>query len=194
MLTSIDCIWSFGLWFDGESLPWFLRFWQKSAILFLPFLLWFYTVPTHTCNSQPQLTQWIWIWIVSRQGTVLAVWLNTSPAAPASPAPLLTSPAGDVCKYYIGPSVACLSVMSSAAAVATQRRADRRRRVYDCPTAARSRQVSSHVVLLDAQSACPSADRWSHLHAIEMTRRCYIINGRWCRKWRRWGQRGQWCI
>ena len=38
--------------------------------------------------------------------------------------------AGDVCKYYIGPSVACLSVLSSAAAVAvaTQRRADRRRR------------------------------------------------------------------
>ena len=42
------------------------------------------------------------------------------------------------------PSVACLSVLSSAAAVAvaTQRRADRRRRVYDCPTAARFRQVS----------------------------------------------------
>jgi len=85
---------------------------------------------------------------------------NTSPASPASPAQLSTSPAGDVCKYYIGPSVACLSVLSStaAAAVATQRRADRRRRVYDCPTAARSRQVSGHVVLLDAQSACSSAD------------------------------------
>ena len=41
----------------------------------------------------------------------------------------ITGPAGDVCKYYIGPSVACLSVLSStAAAVATQRRADRRQR------------------------------------------------------------------
>ena len=58
----------------------------------------------------------------------------------------------------IGPSVVCLSVLSSAAAVATQWRADRRRRVYDCPTAARSRQVSGHVVLLDAQSAGPSTD------------------------------------
>jgi len=122
-----------------------------------------------------------------------AVWLNTSPA---SPAPLSTSPAGDVCKYYIGPSVACLSVLSSpatAVAVATQRRADRRRRVYDCPTAARStsRQVSGHVFLLDAQSACPSTDRWYHSHAIEVTCRCYIINGRWCWQWRRWGR---WCI
>jgi len=42
-----------------------------------------------------------------------------------------TSPAVDVCKYYIGLSVACLSVLSSAAADATQRRADRRRQVYD---------------------------------------------------------------
>jgi len=50
-------------------------------------------------------------------------------------------------------------VLSSAADVATQRRADRRQRVYDFPTAARSLQVSGHVVLLDAQSACPSADR-----------------------------------
>jgi len=74
----------------------------------------------------------------------------TSPATPASPAPLSTSPAGDVCNYYIGPSVACLSVLSSAAAVATQWRADRRRRVYDCPTVARFPQVSGHVVLLDA--------------------------------------------
>jgi len=122
------------------------------------------------------------------------VRLNTSPAAPASPAPLSTSPDGDVCKYYIGPSVVCLSVLSSAAAVATQWRADRRRRVYDCPTAARSRQVSRHVVLLDAQSAGPSTDRWSHSHAIEVMRHCYIINGRWCRQWRRWGRCGQWCI
>jgi len=68
--------------------------------------------------------------------------------------------AGDVCIYYIGPSMAYLSVLSSAAAVAvaTQQRADLQRRVYDCHTAARSRQVSGHVVLLDAQSACPSAD------------------------------------
>jgi len=95
------------------------------------------------------------------------VWLNSSPASPASPAPLSTSPDGDVCKYYIGPSVACLSVLSSAAAVATQWHADRGRRVYDCPTAACSRQVSGHVVLLDAQSACLSADRWSHSHATE---------------------------
>jgi len=95
-----------------------------------------------------------------------AVWLNTSPASPASPSPLSTSPAGDVCKYYIGPSVACLSVLSSAvaAAIATQRRADRQWRVYDCPTAARSRQVSGHVVL-DAQSVCASADRWS-IHTL----------------------------
>ena len=52
--------------------------------------------------------------------------------------------AGDVCKYYISPSVACLSVLSSADAIATatQRRADRRRRrVYDCPTTARSRAL-----------------------------------------------------
>jgi len=48
---------------------------------------------------------------------------------------------------------------STAVAVATQRRADRRRRAYDGRTAARSRQVSGHVVLLDAQLACPSADR-----------------------------------
>ena len=37
----------------------------------------------------------------------------------------------NVCKYYIGPSVACLFVLSAAAAtvaVATQWRADRRRR------------------------------------------------------------------
>jgi len=93
---------------------------------------------------------------------ILMVWLNTSPVAPT----LLS--AGDVCKYYI---MACLSVLSSAAAIATQQHADRR--VYDCPTAAHSRQVSSHVILLDVQSACPSADRWSHSHAIELTRRCY---------------------
>ena len=42
-----------------------------------------------------------------------SVWLNTSPAAPASPAPLSTSPASDVCKCHIGPSVAWLSVLSS---------------------------------------------------------------------------------
>jgi len=102
-----------------------------------------------------------------------------------------------VCKYYIGPSVACLSVLSSASAVAvaTQWRADRRWRVYDCPTAAHRPPYifiyPGHVVLLNAQSVCPSADRWSHSHAIGVTRHCYIINGRWCRQWRRWGR---WCI
>jgi len=109
------------------------------------------------------------------------VWLNTSPTALASPAPLSTAPAGDVCKYYIGPSVACLSVLSSATAVATQQCADRRRRVW-LPHR-RSRKVSGHVVLLDAHSVCPSTDRWSHLHTIEVTRR-YIINGRSCRQLR----------
>ena len=52
-----------------------------------------------------------------RNLSILTVWLNTSPAAPASPAPLSTSPASDVCKCYIGPSVASLawlSVLSSA--------------------------------------------------------------------------------
>ena len=54
-------------------------------------------------------------------------------------------------KYYIGPSVACLSVLSSAAAVATAAvwRADRRQWVYDCSAGARSRQVSGHGVILN---------------------------------------------
>ena len=111
-----------------------------------------------------------------------AVWLNTSPASPAS---LLTSPAGDVCKYYIGPSVACLSVLSSAAAVAvaTLRHADRQWRVYNWPTATRSRQVSGHVVLLRCRRSISVSLRWpliSFTRYIEVTRRCYIINGRWC--------------
>jgi len=52
----------------------------------------------------------------------------------------------DITGLDVGPSVVCLSVLSSTVAVATHRRADRRQRVYDCPTAARSRQVSGHVV------------------------------------------------
>jgi len=40
--------------------------------------------------------------------------------------------------------------------------------------------VSGHIVLLDVQSACPSADRWSHSHATDVTSRCYIITGRAC--------------
>ena len=117
---------------------------------------------------------------LSINNRLIPVWLNTSPASPASPAPLSTSPAVDVCKYYIGPSVACLSVFSSAAAVAvaTQRRADcigGGGGIYDCPTAARSQQVSGHVVLLDAQSVSPSADRWSHSHALEVRRQRAIV-------------------
>jgi len=70
-------------------------------------------------------------------------------------------------------------VLSSAAAVAvaTQRRADcigGGGGIYDCPTAARSQQVSGHVVLLDAQSASPSADR-SHSHALEVRRQHAIV-------------------
>jgi len=117
-----------------------------------------------------------------------AVWLNTSPAALASPAPLSTSSAGDVCRYYIGPSMACLCcppplpLLLSGVLIGGGGYMTAPPRSF--PAGLRSR------LLLDAQSACPSADRWSHSHAIEVTRRCYIINGRWCRQWRRWGR---WC-
>ena len=40
--------------------------------------------------------------------------------------------------------------------------------------------LRSHCSVLDVQSSCPSADRWSYSHSTKVAHRCYIINVRVC--------------